>query len=343
MFAARLQPGADMLTVEDVPDPILRPGSAIVRLDSAFVSPFITRIVDGSGGYTTPSRPFTPGTDAIGTVEAVASSIRGLEVGQRVYCNVFIEPDHPAATGERVFVGTFAMGPESVALLQEWPDGVYAQKVCLPVGCLFPIADGIDIAPAVLCRLGWLATAYAGLRKANIAPGAAVAVNGASGLLGSSAVIAALALGASRVFAIGRREEALKAVAAVDDRVIASIDADAIPPVDLAITTVDGNDSASLAALLPRLRRKGIFVAVGAPHAPLALNVRWLMANEVTLRGSLWFDQGHIREIMQLTVSRQLSWSSFAAELYPLSRISDALEKGKSRANPLRHVAVDLR
>jgi alcohol dehydrogenase len=183
MFAARLQPGADMLTVEDVPDPILRPGSAIVRLDSAFVSPFITRIVDGSGGYTTPSRPFTPGTDAIGTVEAVASSIRGLEVGQRVYCNVFIEPDHPAATGERVFVGTFAMGPESVALLQEWPDGVYAQKVCLPVGCLFPIADGIDIAPAVLCRLGWLATAYAGLRKANIAPGAAVAVNGPVGFL----------------------------------------------------------------------------------------------------------------------------------------------------------------
>jgi D-arabinose 1-dehydrogenase-like Zn-dependent alcohol dehydrogenase len=129
----------------------------------------------------------------------------------------------------------------------------------------------------------------------------------------------------------------------VDDRVIASIDADAIPPVDLAITTVDGNDSASLAALLPRLRRKGIFVAVGAPHAPLALNVRWLMANEVTLRGSLWFDQGHIREIMQLTVSRQLSWSSFAAELYPLSRISDALENGKLRTNPLRHVAVDLR
>jgi D-arabinose 1-dehydrogenase-like Zn-dependent alcohol dehydrogenase len=342
MKAARLQPGAVSATIEDVPDPVLRPASAVIRLDAAFVSPFITRVIDGSGGYTTPPRPFTPGTDAIGTVEAVAGSIRGLDIGQRVYCDMYIEPDHPAATGERAFIGNFAMGPQSVDLLQEWPDGVYAEKVCLPVKCVFPIGSDIPVAAPVLCRLGWLATAYAGLRKANMAPGAVVAVNGASGLLGSSAVVAALALGASWVIAIGRRKEALNAVAALDGRVIAATDAASVPPVDVALTSVDGDDSASLAALLPHVRRHGTFVVVGAPHAPLSLNVRWLMANDITLRGSIWFGRSHIDEIMRLTACGQLKWSGFDAELFPLSRISEALASSKSRSNPLRHVAIDL-
>ena len=110
MQAARLNGDATTLSVEEVPDPALRPGSVIVRIDAAFASHFMTKIVDGSGGYTTPKRPFTPGMDAIGTVEAVADGIRGLTPGDRVYCDSFFEPRYPAA-GERVFIGNFAPRP----------------------------------------------------------------------------------------------------------------------------------------------------------------------------------------------------------------------------------------
>ena len=257
-------------------------------------------------------------------------------------CDVYFEPDHPASTGERAFLGNFAIGPQSASLLQDWPDGVYAEKTCLPVECLHPIESAIDVAASELCRLGWLATAYAGLRKAGMPPGAVVAVNGASGLLGSSAVVAALALGASRVLAIGRREGALKLVAAVDDRVVPTTDAASVPLIDVALSSVDGADSASLDALLPRLRRGGTFVAVGAPRTPLPLNIRWLMGNDITVRGSLWFDQSHIRELMRLTASGRVLWSSFLAETYPLARLCDALKAAKSRPNPLRHVSVSL-
>jgi NADPH:quinone reductase-like Zn-dependent oxidoreductase len=243
--------------VEEIPEPDLRPGSVLVRLEAAFASHFITKIVDGSGGYTTPPRPFTPGMDAIGTVESVADGIRGLRAGERAYCDNYF--------GERAFLGNFAMGPDSTQLLSEWPDGVYAEKVCLPVHCVIPIRPEIDVSAAVLCRLGWLGTAYAGLRKAEMPPGCVLAVNGASGLLGSSAVVAALALGASQVFALGRRPAALNAVAAIDPRVVPSTDASKIPSVDVALTSVDGSDCISLEVLLPRVRRRGTIVAVGAP------------------------------------------------------------------------------
>jgi D-arabinose 1-dehydrogenase-like Zn-dependent alcohol dehydrogenase len=342
MKAARLHPDASSLIVEEVPDPPLRPGSVIVRLQAAFASHFITKIVDGSGGYATPPRPFIPGVDAIGTVESLGLGVRGLSLGERVYCDPYFEPRFPAGTGERIFVGAFGVGPQSLSLLKEWPDGAYAEKVCLPAECAVPIPATVDVPDEILCRLGWLGTAYGGWRKAKIPLGAIVAVNGASGLLGSSAVVAALALGASRVFALGRRAAALEALASLDERVVASTDAAALPPLDIALTSVDGEDSASLEALLPRLRRHGTFVVVGAPKAPLSLNVRWLMVNEITLRGSFWFDHAQANEMLRLTVAGQLDWSVFAADLFPLSRVSDALAAAVNRANPLRHVAIGL-
>jgi D-arabinose 1-dehydrogenase-like Zn-dependent alcohol dehydrogenase len=206
------------------------------------------------------------------------------------------------------------------------------------VHCVIPIRPEIDVSAAVLCRLGWLGTAYAGLRKAEMPPGC-VAVNGASGLLGSSAVVAALALGASQVFALGRRAAALDAVAAIDPRVVPSTDASKIPSVDVALTSVDGSDCISLEVLLPRVRRRGTIVAVGAPKTPLPLNVRWLMANDITFRGSLWFERGHVTEILRLGASG-MDLSVFDADVFELSRITEALNAAQTRPNPLQHVAI---
>jgi D-arabinose 1-dehydrogenase-like Zn-dependent alcohol dehydrogenase len=340
MKAARLHPNSTALVVEDVPDPELRPDSVIVRLEAAFVSYFITKLIDGSGGYTTPPRPFTPGMDAIGVVEMVTDGIRGLVAGDRVYCDNYYEPRHPANIGERAFLGNFPMDANSVQLLNQWPDGVYAEKVCLPADCIIPIQPDPGLSASILCRLGWLGTTYAGFRKIGLKPGAVVAVNGASGLLGSSAVVVALALGASQVFALGRRAEALKVVAAVDPRVIALTDAAKLPTIDAALSSVDGGDSASLEAVMQPLRRGGAFVVVGAPDAPLSLDVGWLMSNDITLRGSLWFERTQVTELLRLAASRHLNLAAFEAEEFELSNITEALATAQRRSNPLRHVAI---
>ena len=299
MKAARANPGSTFLSVEDVPEPALRPGSAIVPLEAAFASHFITKIVEGTG-YLTPPRPFTPGMDAVGTVDAVAEGVRGLNAGDRVYCDSYFEPRYPASTGERVFIGNFAMGPHSEGLLAEWPDGAYAEKICVPAACLYPIRPEINLPGSILCRLGWLGTGFGALRKVALAPGATVAVNGASGLLGSSSVLAALGLGAGKVYAIGRRHDSLAWVAAVDARVEVVTDPSTLPPVDIVLSSVDGEDCSSLEALLPRVTRYGAVVVVGAPKAPLHVQPGWLMRGDITLRGSLWFEPRDVQAMLRL-------------------------------------------
>ena len=65
MRAARFyRPGAP-LRVEEVPDPHLQPGSAIVRVLGAFVPPYFAEMIDGRVNYPLPPLPFTPGMDTV--------------------------------------------------------------------------------------------------------------------------------------------------------------------------------------------------------------------------------------------------------------------------------------
>ncbi len=340
MKAARLLPEAASLQLMEIDDPVLLPGSVIVRLEAAFASHFITKLVDGSGGYTTPPRPFTPGMYAVGIVEAHHHDVAGPSVGTRVYCDVFYEPRYPGNVGERAFLGNFGLGPGSDRLLATWPDGVYAEKICLPADCVIPLDSAVSASAAVLSRLGWLGTAYGAFRRITVPTGATIAVNGASGLLGSSAVTVALALGASQIFALGRRKNALDAVAAIDSRIVAVTSVDDIAPVDVVLSSVDGPDSSSLETLLPRLKRSGSLVIVGAPKSPFSVSAGWLMAYDITIRGSLWFERNHILELMRLARAGLLPLSAFTAQTFPLSNIADALEASKHRPNPLQHVAI---
>lgn len=124
MKAARVLPNTTTVTLEDVQEPVLKPGSAIVRIKAAFVSHFNAKIIDGSGGYLVPEKPFTPGMDAIGQVEAIAEGVRGLSVGDPVFCDCYYEPQQLTGTPERAFLGNFAFGAHSLPLLAAWPDGV---------------------------------------------------------------------------------------------------------------------------------------------------------------------------------------------------------------------------
>lgn len=343
MKAARINPGATSPAIEDVPDPVLRPGCVIARIEAVFLSHFITKVVDGSGGYTRPEPPFTPGMDAVGTIEAVADDVRGLSAGDGVYCDSYYEPRYPAVPNERAFIGNFALGPQSVRLLNEWKDGAFAEKMLLPAQCAYPIPPHIDLPASVLCRLGWLGTGFGALRKAEMQAGATVAVIGASGLLGSSAVIAALGLGAGKVYAVGRRKPVLDKVAAIDRRVEAATDPESLPMLDLVLTSVDGPDCSIIEAVLPRVKRRGSVVFVGAPKAPLHITPAWLMRTEVALRGSLWFEPGDVDAMLRLIAAGTMDLSAITAEEYPLARIDAALDATHHRDSPLNHVALMCR
>ncbi|MFN3924846.1 MAG: alcohol dehydrogenase catalytic domain-containing protein, partial [Pseudarthrobacter sp.] len=80
-IVARQAGGPEVLTYEDVERPVPGPGQLLVKVGAAGVN-FIDTY-KRSGTYKVPF-PFTPGSEAAGTVEAVGDGVTGFVPGDRV-------------------------------------------------------------------------------------------------------------------------------------------------------------------------------------------------------------------------------------------------------------------
>jgi len=145
--------GPDALQVleEECPEP--KTGEVRVKVLAAGVS--LPDIMMREGIHPeTPSLPFTPGWDLVGTVDRLGAGVSGLEPGQIV-----------------------AALPIS---------GAYAESVCLPQRELIPVPSGLHAAEAVSLVLNYV-TAYQMLhRSAKVRAGQRVLIHGASGGVGSA-------------------------------------------------------------------------------------------------------------------------------------------------------------
>ena len=339
MKAARLHENSNRLVIEEVPDPVLRPGSVVVRLEAVFVPPFIAGMIEDSSGYQTPPRPFTPGMDAIGVIEGVAPDVSGVALGDRVYCDSYYQSPNPSAEEDFSFIGCFGMGRAAGRLLEHWRDGAFAEKMVLPGECVTPLPRADLASPAVLCRLGWFGTAYGALVKAGFRPGQSLAINGATGLVGAGAILVALAMGARKIIAIGRSKPVLKALGALDARVMATSEP-ADQKVDVVLDSISGNATASTERMLGMLRRGGTAVLVGSVSEPLHVSLDWLVLNDMTIRGSLWFPRPAIRDLLGMIDSGALDLSAIRAHPYPLSEIGSAIQATGQHCHGLDHVAL---
>ena len=338
MKASRLLEGRKDFVIEDIPDPALRAGTVVVRVESAFLPTYFAALA--AGDFATPRRPFTTGQCAIGVIEAVGEGASGITPGQRVYCDMFFASSGVGVDRDYGFIGCFGPGPDASRMLERWPNGTFAEKVLLPRECVVPVPDQVEVAPAVLCRLGWFATAYAGLECGGFAPGCRLAINGASGLLGGSAVLTALALGAGEVSLFGRRKAILQDLADLDRRVILGRDEDEF---DFVLDCAGGGSTGRTETLIGRLRRGGAVSFVGALTAPLSVDASLLMRANLKLQGSFWFPRETPAKLLRLIAGGALDLSPLQAEVFPLTEINEALERSLAVSGGLRHVCLDCR
>jgi NADPH2:quinone reductase len=76
--------GPDVLALHEIPTPKPGPGQVLVRVRAAGVNPYET--YQRAGTYPIkPPLPYTPGSDAAGTVEAVGQGVTRVKPGDRVY------------------------------------------------------------------------------------------------------------------------------------------------------------------------------------------------------------------------------------------------------------------
>jgi len=76
--------GPEVLKLEEIPTLKPRPGQVLVRVHAAGVNPYDTYMRAGTYAIK-PPLPYTPGSDAAGTVEALGEGVTKVKVGDRVY------------------------------------------------------------------------------------------------------------------------------------------------------------------------------------------------------------------------------------------------------------------
>lgn len=167
--------GPDVLTYEDVPDPVAGPDQVLVRVEAVGMN-FSDVLRRRGDPYPEPTPlPFTVGSEVAGTVAGLGPNVNGPAVGTPVFV--------PARTGG------------------------YAQYVVVPANSLIPLPAGIDAVQATALVIQGL-TALFSLRDAGrLAPGETVLVEAAAGGVGSFAVQLAKLLGAGSVIAAASSAE----------------------------------------------------------------------------------------------------------------------------------------
>jgi len=358
MKAALFRGDHPSLSIESIADPVPFPGSAVVDVLAVFVSGSVAKTLDAPAGRMLPPFPYAPGMDTVGRVSAVAEDVAGLKPGDLVYCDHWYQSHTVSAEPDHCFLGSFGMGPGARRHLERWRNGGLAEKLMLPAECMTPLGQAASRAtPAQLCRLGWFGTAYGALVKARLKPGDTVAVVGASGMVGSSGVLIALAMGAARIVALGRNRERLEAVARLDPRIVPlapsgkGFDSAAIlaatggkgANVVLDAVGIGAAPDATVAAI-GALAFGGRAVLVGAGlSAALALDYTRIMYNENAVQGSLWFPRRAAAEMIGMIAAGTLDLSPIKPETVDLDHANEGVRAAAREAMGLRHWVVSPR
>ena len=363
MRAARIHDSGASPVVDQVDVPPIDEEEVLVRVRSCGMVPNLLNVVRNFPTVL-PDLPLPPfpaifGLDPAGEIAQVGSRVKGVQVGDRVYvnpirscntCRHCADGDY-LACAHYAFAGYFGFSPKSREVYKRYASGGFAEYMRAPSYAVVKIADAMSFDEAA--RLGYIGTAYGGLRRAGVGPESVVLINGASGTLGLGGVISALALGARRILGVARNRALLEQVRAIaPDRIETWSTEDG--PIDkwaLAMTDGEGVDVALdclpfgsppelFLSALKLVRRGGVMVNAGGVVGDVPVPLGDLMIKGVALLSSNWFTPKHAREIAALVGSGLLNVSALDHKGYALDQIEQALSSFDARRGGFTNVVI---
>ncbi|MGF6848523.1 NADPH:quinone reductase-like Zn-dependent oxidoreductase [Chitinophaga sp. W3I9] len=170
MKAVAVSKFKDIPEVMDLPKPVVRPGTVLIKVAAAGMNPFDWKMIDGimDDGKTKHQFPLIMGVDGAGTIEEVGEGVTRFKAGDKVY-------------------GQFIHSPIG--------EGSYAEYAIVPE------KSGLTKAPSSLSAVEAAAVPTSGmtaqqlLDKLDLQEGNTLLINGATGGVGSFAVQLAAAQG----------------------------------------------------------------------------------------------------------------------------------------------------
>ena len=304
------------LRFDEVETPTPAPDGVLVRIEAGMVLSYMGRVLSGAVPYSLPPMPFVPGTNAIGRVIAVGDHVSHVRSGDRVFLSPHLRADMPDPEPPQILIGLTATvtSDAALALQARWRDGVFAEIAHWPAACVTPL-NGLDGKPAPqLIGLAKLIVPFGGLQRTGLSGGETIIVNGAAGYFGSGAVMLAVAMGAGRVVAAGRKREALERLSDVfGPRVVPAVVTGEDAAKDLATLRHAAGGGADVAldllgaakstattlSSLRALKRGGRLVLMGSAEAPLELSFREMLANDWEVVGQFMYNRVTVQQSLK--------------------------------------------
>ena len=335
------------LRFNDVRTPEPRPGSVLVRIEATALMSYLKAYVEGKlPVYNPPPGPFTIGTNGVGVVEVVGRDVWHLKPGQRVVLSShFVAPEN-VEDPAHVLIG-LTSSPEAAQMLADWPDGTLAEYALMPAEAVTP-AEGLDeFDAAQLVTIGRCIIPFGGLLRGRLAAGETLVITGATGAYGTAAVLVAVAMGAARVVAAGRKADALKEVARAGGPRVVTVTLSGDVQKDAAALRQAAGGGAHMAfdmvgqardpratlAALHSLRRGGRLVLMGSMTTELPIPYTAVMLNSWEILGQFMYPASAYRRLLDLLRSGLLDISAIRPRVYPLAELPEAMEAASTAGN----------
>lgn len=340
MKAWMLEEPGKPLALRDASQPQPRRNAVLLRMEAVPLLSYTRDYVEGKLPYAYPPGPFSPGTNGVGRIVAVGEGVVAFRAGQRVAVNPYWIADETVREPAQALLGLTGISADSGALLAEFPHGTLRELAEFPAATLIAL-DGLDEIDATrLATLGKFAVPFGGLRRGRLSAGETVVVNGASGYFGSAAVLAALALGASKVVALGRRLEPLQALVEQGRGRVVPVVLSGDPAQDTAAIRAASGGGADLAfdmvgqaadanatlAALRSLRRGGRLVLMGSMQVNLPIAYSEMLLNNWELIGHFMYARADYLALVSLVTSGQISLEAVELKPYPFAQLEAAID-----------------
>ncbi|HEX8382037.1 MAG TPA: NADPH:quinone oxidoreductase family protein [Sphingomonas sp.] len=311
--------GPDTLELTELPDPTPGPGQVVVAVKACAINYPDVLIIEDKYQFK-PPRPFAPGGEIAGVVEAVGDGVTGWKVGDRI-------------------MGTIG-------------NGGLVEKIALDPARMFRLPEGRSFAEGASLVLTYGTTIHALLDRGHLTEGQTLLVLGAAGGVGLAAIELGKAFGARVVAAVSSEEKAEAARAAGADVTIvyarAPFDKDqskalaeqfkaAVGPngADVVYDPV-GGDYAEPA--LRSIAWEGRYLVVGFPAGIPRLPLNLTLLKSCDVCGVFWgafaardpqANQAHVDHLFRLWEQGRIS--PRVTEVFPLERGGDAIAKMANR------------
>lgn len=305
--------GPETLELTELPDPVPGPGQLLVRVKACAINYPDVLIIEDKYQFK-PPRPFAPGGEIAGLVEAAGEGVEGWSAGDRI-----------------------------IAMLGH---GGLAEKVLVPAAMALRLPDERNFEDGSALILTYATTIHALLDRGGLREGETLLVLGAAGGVGLAAVELGKAYGARVVAAVSSAEKAEAARASGADEVLiyprgpfdkdgskalAQQFKDAVGPngADLIYDPVGGDyTEAALRAIAWEGRLLVIGFPAGIPRLPLNLT----LLKSCDVRGVFWgafaardpkANAAHVRILFELWDEGKIAPS--VSRTWPLAEGGDAI------------------